>query len=245
MGKWKQPHRRWLDDDYFGDDENFETKIIDGKPCRILKDGGVFRTSLMMLDGADEILRNTAIDAAKQRGSKRGFTMADARRFGLEDGSQMHRPGWRFNTDATAAEKIALAHAVHDCEDEAAYRGGKADAVVPRTSASDGVRDERQAAYLDYERELSLAYLLPQQNEHTGAGSRGARETGRREGDRCLVQGRWGTLVDDGGGELICVPDDAGGTRDAATIQRDHAQTMRDEYARYEAELSEAWRGQK
>jgi hypothetical protein len=110
-------------DDEFDHDPNFETKVVDGKRVRILKDGGVFRTSLMMLDGADEILRNTAIDAAKQRGSKRGFTMADARRFGLEDGRQMHRPGWRFNTDATAAEKIALAHAVHDCEDEAAYRG--------------------------------------------------------------------------------------------------------------------------
>jgi hypothetical protein len=111
-------------------------------------------------------------------------------------------------------------------------------------NVSDEAKDARRQAYEDYSRELSMAYLLPQQGEHTGAGSRGPRET-RKEGDRCLVQGQWGTLVDDGGGELICVPDDAGDTRDAATIQRDHAQTMRDEYARYEAELSEAWRGQK
>jgi hypothetical protein len=71
------------------DDENFETKIIDGKPVRILKDCGRMQTRMMLMDGAEEVLRNTALDArreaSKQRGSKQ-HSLADARRLGLADG---------------------------------------------------------------------------------------------------------------------------------------------------------------
>jgi hypothetical protein len=99
-------------DDEFETDPNFETKVIDGKRARILKDGGVFRTRLMMLDGADEILRDTAKDAAttSRNRQRHGFSDEDAARFGLSDGRQLHRPGWRFNTDHAADEKQALSY---------------------------------------------------------------------------------------------------------------------------------------
>jgi hypothetical protein len=67
---------------------------------------------MMMMDGADEVMKATVADMQRQRDSKqRGFSLADARRFGLNDGAYLHRPGFRYN----------LSDEMYDAR-EAAYR---------------------------------------------------------------------------------------------------------------------------
>jgi hypothetical protein len=102
-----------------------------------------------------------------------------------------------------------------------------------RFNVSDAAHDARRQAYADYQTELENAYLLPQQGEHTGAGSRGPRET-RSEGDRCVIRGMDGHLqwVD---GELKCVAD-ARGNDSAMTDEREAA------YAEYQTRIENAWR---
>jgi hypothetical protein len=103
------------------DDDNFETKIIDGREVRVLRDGGRLHVGTMMMDGADEILRSTVDDM--QGKPKRGYTTADAEKFGLKDGGQLHRPGFRFAPDAYAKDETLIAYADRDAADAEAWKG--------------------------------------------------------------------------------------------------------------------------
>jgi hypothetical protein len=81
------------------DDENFET-LPDGR--RVLRDKGVMRTRMAAMDGVSDAAqrqRATMRDAARQH---------FARRYGLRDSSDLHRPGYRLQPDKAArGEKLA------------------------------------------------------------------------------------------------------------------------------------------
>jgi hypothetical protein len=90
----------------FDDDENFET-LPSGQ--RVLRDKGVMRTRMAAMDGVSDAAqrqRATMRDAARQH---------FARRYGLRDSSDLHRPGFRLQPDKAArGEKLAA----HDAYEE-------------------------------------------------------------------------------------------------------------------------------
>ena len=148
----------------------------------------------MAMDSADELLKATAVDMERQRGGKRGFTTANARRFGLEDGRQMHRPGWRFRTDHAADEKIALGYAIHDQQDERAWLGDKAAPV------GDGETLTREQAYALKDAADREAWKLGNQmTDATGAAPvPGAMRMSNtmRPGMSCTINGNCGMMVE-------------------------------------------------
>jgi hypothetical protein len=84
----------------------------------ILKDGCSTSVKLYMRDGAI----NPNLTAA-QRGKAMQHEDAAARRFGLSDGLQLHKPGFRYNTDAAAIERTSQAYADADTEAANAWKG--------------------------------------------------------------------------------------------------------------------------
>jgi hypothetical protein len=86
-------------------------------------------------------------------------------------------------------------------------------------------RDEVDAAYADYQKNLTDAW----RNPPTGAGSRDS--IGQCEGDLCTINGAPGHLNAD----LVCVPDHP-------ATRADHAAIMDHEYDRYDQELRDQWR---
>jgi hypothetical protein len=136
---------------------------------------------------------------------------------------------------------------------ERAWLGDKAAPVdnegITREQVYQMYQDDLESAYKSgNQRETEMAYLLPQQGKHTGFGSRGPLET-RKAGSRCTVRGQHGTMqyID---GALQCVPNGGflsanSGSRDAATVQRDHRANMARLYQRLDDELQNEWKGQK
>src|SRR5437899_11536010 len=59
--------------------------------------------------------------AREQRGKKRAFTDADARRFGLKDAAQLHRPGSRHPSNVYARDAAISAYADYEKELSEAY----------------------------------------------------------------------------------------------------------------------------
>jgi hypothetical protein len=89
----------------YDDDDNFETIMdpIDGKPARVLRDGGRYRVSMTMRDSSPAIRRVTD-------GSG-----------GTGDGLQ--RPGFRVRADDARAKQAVLdAYRQRDFEDSQAWR---------------------------------------------------------------------------------------------------------------------------
>lgn len=99
------------------DDDQFET-LPDGR--KVLRDGGRMTFSMMAMDSADDILAATVDDMGKR---PRGFTTADAEKFGLKDGGQLHRPGFRFAPDPYAKDETLIAYADRDAADAEAWKG--------------------------------------------------------------------------------------------------------------------------
>jgi hypothetical protein len=225
MGKWKQAHHRWLDPDYFGDDdENFIT-LPTGE--RVLRDGGRMKISMMAMDSADAVLKATAADMQRQRDSKqRGFSLADARRFGLNDGADLHRPGFRYNL---SDEMYDAREAYRD------YENSQAEAWrAPPVGA--GEHDFGAAP---------KAGAIPMSNNARPGMSCTVKSGGRGEGSRGVLR-----EVDGSPGWLECVPIPSGNEdklennrADAATMQRDHAQRMSEIYAAHDRALEAAWKG--
>src|SRR5580700_3709882 len=91
-------------------DDDVDT-LADG--TQVLKDGCSLRVPLFMADGsinptltfeqrlvaqkAQQALRDKAITEKEAPMPKQQHTMTDAKRFGLQDASALHRPGFRFN----------------------------------------------------------------------------------------------------------------------------------------------------
>jgi hypothetical protein len=84
----------------------------------ILRDGAVPRVRLVMRDGAinPNLLPHQHGKAMHQTED------AVARRFGLSDGLQLHKPGFRRVTDAAALERMQQAYNDYDAADAQAYK---------------------------------------------------------------------------------------------------------------------------
>jgi hypothetical protein len=85
----------------------------------ILRDGERLRVPLYMRDGSvnPDLLPHQRAKAAQQTQD------AVARKFGLSDALQFHRPGFRRNTDAAALERILQAYADAEIEAANAWKG--------------------------------------------------------------------------------------------------------------------------
>jgi hypothetical protein len=89
------------------DDDQFETKMIDGRPVRILKDGGRMSFGLFAMDQADKILKDTVAAMDKQ-------PVLDA---------AAHRPGHRLSRDAYARDEVIAAYHDYNRELTSAWQG--------------------------------------------------------------------------------------------------------------------------
>jgi hypothetical protein len=133
---------------------------------------------------------------------------------------------------------------------------GRSPGSRPGFLISDHGREAKAQAYLDYERELASRWR--DQNYPNGAGSSGP--IGQQAGDLCSINGAAGVLRPGPDGRLVCIPnkqsfkgsngndeDEPGpddpemAASDAATMRK-HRSKMRDEYSRYDDELTNAWR---
>lgn len=139
-----QNKRRDLDDD---EDETNDHKI--------LRDGEFLRVPLMLMDGSPNddlspVQRAVALNA-QQRDA--------ARRFGLNDGAALHRPGYRhcINDDALDAKEQAYRDV--DRAQTNAWRSNDAEASdvrkandreIPLRQITDDAREDAYAAYDEY-----------------------------------------------------------------------------------------------
>ena len=87
----------------------------------LLKDGETFRVPLYMRDGA--INPDLTQSQRAKAGAHQQYQDAAARKFGLTDGLQLHRPGFRYNTDAAAQERTRQAYNDYDAADANACEG--------------------------------------------------------------------------------------------------------------------------
>jgi hypothetical protein len=118
---------------------------------------------------------------------------AVARRFGLADGLQLHRPGFRRNTwDAAGQERTRQAYSDYDSTDAQAYK-------QTREFGGDEPRLTGSGA--------------PGKGSNAPAGSY---PLSAGEGSSCTIDGAAGTLVRQGNW-LVCRP---AGRQDAATIKQ-------------------------
>lgn len=128
----------------------------------ILRDGQSMRVPLYMRDGAinpDLTPTQRAKALAHQQTED-----ALARRFGLNDARQLHRPGFRYNMDRAALERSRQAYADADAEACNAWKGNAANPNkgVPDNQRKDvQVMDAKAQAYADYDREMANAWRGP------------------------------------------------------------------------------------
>jgi hypothetical protein len=97
----KQQEVQMLDND-----DNFEVKMVDGRPVRILKDGGRMSFGLFTMDQADAVLKNTVAAMDKQ-------PVFDA---------AAHRPGHRLSRDVYARDGVIAAYSDYQKELVEAYK---------------------------------------------------------------------------------------------------------------------------
>jgi hypothetical protein len=124
----------------------------------ILRDGQRVRVSLLMRDGAinPDLLPHQRAKALHQTED------AVARRFGLSDAQQLHRPGFRRNTDVAALARVQQAYADAEAADANAWKGGPLRQGHGKVEPAPDQRqdlDAKQAAYEAYDREMAQAYL--------------------------------------------------------------------------------------
>ena len=165
----------------------------------LLKDGHATRVKMYMRDGAinPNLLPHQRAKAAQQTED------AAARRFGLQDGLQLHKPGFRRNTDAAALERVQEAYAAYDAADSVAYK-------QPREFGGDEPRLTGAGA----------------PGRGSGAPAGAYPYAAASEGASCTSNGAPGRLRQVNG-KLECVPDRR---QDAATF--DAKQAAYDEYDR-------------
>ena len=121
----------------------------------ILRDGQSLRVPLDLRDGS------TNPDLTPTQRGKAMYQTEDAvaRRFGLSDALQLHRPGFRRVTDAAALERAQVAYAAYDAADANAWRGNSSvKPPAPRTEEPRLTTDARAEAYRLYDEEQSNAW---------------------------------------------------------------------------------------
>ncbi len=143
--------RRKLDPDAELDPDQLEE--LEEENDSILRDGQSVRVSLFMKDGAinPNLLPHQKAKAAQQTED------AVARRFGLTDALQLHRPGFRRNTDAAALERVRQAYNDAEAADANAWKAttpAKLECVPDRRATA----DTKAQAYADYDREMADAW---------------------------------------------------------------------------------------
>ena len=124
----------------------------------ILRDGQSVRVSLFMRDGAinPDLTPTQRGKAMHQTGD------AAARRYGLSDALQLHKPGFRRNTDAGALARVQQAYTDAESADANAWKGAARNHDAgdkPPPQRQDPGLDAREAAYLAYDEEMATAYL--------------------------------------------------------------------------------------
>jgi hypothetical protein len=187
--------------------EELEEEENDG----ILRDGQSVRVPLYLKDGSiNPDLTPTQRGKAAQQVQDQD---AVARKFGLADALQMHKPGFRRVTDAAALERVQEAYRAYDAADAQAYKQtrdySEFSGAEPRNTGTGAPGIGRKASAGAYPYSASA------------------------EGSSCTVNGAPGRLRKVNGG-LECVPDRR---QDAATV--DAKQAAYDEYDRI---ASNAWR---
>jgi hypothetical protein len=146
----------------------------------ILRDGAVTRVRLMMRDGAI----NPRLTPAQRAKAAQQTEDAVAARFGLTDGLQLHKPGFRRVTDSAALERVRQAY--NDVDAAAAnawrsdasgsFRGQQAGDLctvngapghlndklecVPDRRQDAAAFDAKAAAYAEYDREMENAWRI-------------------------------------------------------------------------------------
>ena len=101
------------------DDNNYE--VIDGKPTKIVRDGGRVRTRMTVMDSLDAVISR------------------ELRSQGIVTDGAAHRPGYR----TSASLRSTAADAARDANLVAA-------------------RDAKEAAYMDYQRDLISSWRSPE-----------------------------------------------------------------------------------
>jgi hypothetical protein len=84
----------------------------------LLRDGRSLRVPLYLKDGSP----NPYLTATQRSIAASHTEDARARSFGLQDGLQLHKPGFRRVTDAAALERTRRAYADYDAADAQAYK---------------------------------------------------------------------------------------------------------------------------
>ena len=174
----------------------------------ILRDGQRVRVSLFLKDGINpDLLPHQRAKALHQTED------AVARRFGLSDALQLHRPGFRRNTDVGALARVQQAYTDAEMADAEAWRN--------------------PAVRLDYKE------YGGDEPRNTGSGApgrgsgapAGAYPLSAGEGSTCTVNGQAGVLVRQGNW-LVCKPRR---NQDAAFDAKQAA------YEAYDREMSQAY----
>ncbi len=138
------------------EEEELEEETEDER-SGILRDGQRVRVSLLMRDGAinPDLLPHQRAKALHQTED------AVARRFGLSDAQQLHRPGFRRNTDVAALARVQQAYTDAEIADANAWKGAArnhdAGDKAP-AQRQDPAIDVKQAAYADYDERMSNAW---------------------------------------------------------------------------------------
>ena len=177
----------------------------------LLKDGQTLRVPLYLKDGTI----NPRLTPTQRGKAEYNQQLADAqaRKFGLQDALQLHRPGFRRNTDSAALERSQQAYAAYDAADAAAYKQ---------------TRDYSEHTGGDPARTGAGAPA-----KGSGAPAGAYPYSAAAEGTSCTINGAPGVLVRQGN-SLVCQPRRS---QDAAAF--DAKQAAYDEYDRI---ASNAWR---
>ena len=146
----------------------------------ILRDGAVTRVRLVMRDGAI----NPRLTATQRAKAAQQTEDAVARRFGLTDGLQLHKPGFRRVTDAAALERVQQAYNDVDAAAPSAWRSDASGSFrgqqagdqcmingapshlndklecVPDRRQDAATFDAKAQAYADYDREMANAWRM-------------------------------------------------------------------------------------
>jgi hypothetical protein len=150
--------RNNFDPDEVLDPDDLEEKLEEEGNDGILKDGQSVRAALYMKDGSI----NPRLTATQRGKAAQQTEDAIARRFGLSDGLQLHRPGFRRVTDAAALARVQQAYTAYDAADAQAYKHGQpSDAGgVPDRRQDAAVFDSKAAAYAEYDRDMANAWRI-------------------------------------------------------------------------------------
>jgi hypothetical protein len=174
--------RNNFDPDEVLDPDDLEEQLQEEGNDGILRDGQSVRVALYMKDGSI----NPRFTAT-QRGKAASQQTEDAvaRRFGLSDGLQLHKPGFRRVTDAAALERVQQAYANVDAaaanawrsDASGSFRGQQAGdqcmingapghlndklECVPDRRQDAATVDAKAAAYEAYDREMANAWRNP------------------------------------------------------------------------------------